>query len=104
MILPGAISRPEDQIVVERSSSPTTTYGSEGEFRRIVENFEQNTAEPQEMTRTTRQIIEEQRDERRQEQVEQLQRNRTNARFGQLGVRRNPFGFRTLVNRMRRGN
>jgi hypothetical protein len=64
MILPGAISRPENPIVIERSSSPTTTYGSEGEFRRIVESFERNTAEPQETTETTRQIIEEQRDER----------------------------------------
>jgi ribosomal protein L9 len=104
MILPGAISRPEDPIVVKRSSSPTTTYGSEGEFRRIVESFERNITEPQGTTRMTKQIIEEQRDERQQEQAEQLQKNRTNARFRQLGVRRNPFGFRTLANRMRREN
>jgi hypothetical protein len=104
MILPGATSRPGNSNVEESRSSPSTSYGSEGEFRTIVENYEQTTIAQQERTRTTREIIEEQRDERRQEQAEQLQRNRTNARFGQLGVRRNPFRFRTLANRMRRGN
>jgi hypothetical protein len=105
MILPGATSRPGNPIAVEESKpSPSTSYGSEGEFRRTVEQFEQSAVRQQETTRTTRQIIEEQRDERRQEQAEQLQRNRTNARFGQIGVRRNPFGFRTLTNRMRREN
>jgi hypothetical protein len=88
MILPGATSRPENPTAVKKSeSSPSTSYGSEGEFKKIVERFEQSAVGQQEMMRTTRQIIEEQRDERRQEQAEQLQRNRTNARFGQIGVR-----------------
>jgi hypothetical protein len=51
MILPGAISRPENPIVVEKSeSSPSTSYGSEREFRRTVEQFEQSAVGRQETT------------------------------------------------------
>jgi hypothetical protein len=104
MILPGATSRPGNPNVEEAKSSPSTSYGSEGEFRTMVENYEQTTTAQEERMRTRRQIIEERREEQRQEEAEELQRNRTHARFGQMGVRRNPFGFRTLANRMRRGN
>jgi hypothetical protein len=87
MTLLGATSRPGNPIAVEKSgSSSSTSYGSEGEFRRIVECFEQSAVGQQETMRTTRQITEEQRDEWQQEQAEQLQRNRTNARFRQIGV------------------
>jgi len=75
---------------------------SEEDFRQTVNAYEQTPAGIQERQNYERRQRQDQELERTVAQIEQIDRNRTNARFGQLGVRRAMQGVKQITNRMNR--
>ena len=75
---------------------------SEEDFRQIVEAYDQTQAGIQERQNHKNRQQQDQELERITTQIERIDRDRTNARFGQLGVKRAMQGVKRITNRMNR--